>query len=307
MRTPTLLPALCLTALVALAGCSDDDGGGPLPTAVPTATATSPPPPSATATAEPASTATPTLTTAPAETATATPTATVVAEETATPTATAVPEDTATPTVTETPGAATANVRVVHGCPDAPPVDVLVDGVVALSEVPYLAFSDYLAVPAGTRNVQVRASEGGAVVIDADLELAGGTDYTVIATNVLAAIEALVLVDDRSLPGDEAVSVRVVHGAVNAGLVDVYVTGPDDELEAPLLEDFDFKDVTGYLTIPSGTYRVRVTPAGTTDVVIDTGALDLPANTVLTVIAVEAEGGGAPFGVLPLVDATASE
>src|SRR3954452_20792486 len=42
-----------------------------------------------------------------------------------------------------------ARVRVVHASPDAPNVDVLVDDAKVLSDVPYLAASGYLAVPAG--------------------------------------------------------------------------------------------------------------------------------------------------------------
>ena len=59
---------------------------------------------------------------------------------------------------TTEPTPVTANVRVVHASPDAPNVDVLVDNVVVLTNVPYEAASAYLAVPAGTRNFKVNAT-----------------------------------------------------------------------------------------------------------------------------------------------------
>ena len=54
-----------------------------------------------------------------------------------------------------TPSAATANVRVAHLSPDAPPVDVYVNGTKALSNVPFQDVSSYLPVPAGSTNFRV--------------------------------------------------------------------------------------------------------------------------------------------------------
>ena len=42
-----------------------------------------------------------------------------------------------------------ALVRVVHASPDAPAVDVYVDGNKALSNVPFFTASNYLPLPAG--------------------------------------------------------------------------------------------------------------------------------------------------------------
>ena len=44
-----------------------------------------------------------------------------------------------------------AQLRVVHASPDAPNVDVLVDGKIVLTNVAYEAASNYLTVSAGSR------------------------------------------------------------------------------------------------------------------------------------------------------------
>ncbi len=198
---------------------------------------------------------------------------------------------------------ATAQLRVVHGSPNAPNVDVLVDGSVALANVPYRTSSAYLGVPAGTRELQVRAAGTTTTVIDADAPLAAGRAYTVLATGLLANIAPLVLEDDLSAPAAGTARLRLVHAAPGAPNVDVYVTAPTADLATatPTLANVPFRAASAYLQVPAGSYRVRITPAGTRTVAIDVQAT-LDAGQVRTAIAVDAPGGGAPFGALLLAD-----
>ncbi len=197
-----------------------------------------------------------------------------------------------------------ARVRVVHASPDAPNVDVLLDDAEVLADVPYLAASDYLEVPAGEHNVKVNAAGTSTSVIDADVDLTDGTDYTVIASGLVASIAPIVLEDDNSAPGSGNARVRAIHGAPSAPAVDIYVTAPGADLEAetPALSAMEFGDVADYIEAPAGDYQVRVTPAGTKTVVIDSGTLSLASGQVRTAIAVDATGGGAPFSLLLLED-----
>ena len=197
-----------------------------------------------------------------------------------------------------------ARVRVVHASPDAPSVDVLLDDAEVLSDVPYLAASDYLAASAGDHNLKVNAAGTATTVIDADVTLADGTDYTVIASDLVAQITPIVLEDDNTAPAAGNARVRAIHGAPSAPAVDIYVTAPGADLEAatPVLTGVSFGDVADYLEVPAGDYQVRVTPAGTKTVAIDSGALTLESGQVRTAIAVDALGGGAPFDLLVLAD-----
>jgi hypothetical protein len=197
-----------------------------------------------------------------------------------------------------------SRVRVVHASPDAPDVDVLVDDAVVLSDVPYLAASDYLELADGGHNVKVNAAGTSTTVIDTDVDLADGSDYTVIASGLVANIEPLVLEDDNSAPAAGNVRVRAIHGAPSAPAVDVYVTPPGADLALipPALSNVAFGDVSDYIEAPAGDYQVRITAAGTKTVVIDSGALTLTSGQVRTAIAVDATGGGPPFDLLVLAD-----
>jgi Domain of unknown function (DUF4397) len=197
-----------------------------------------------------------------------------------------------------------ARVRVVHASPDAPNVDVLLDDDEVLSDVPYLEASDYLEASAGEHNVKVNAAGTATTVIETDVTLAEGADYTVIAAGLAAEITPIVLLDDNSTPAAGNARVRAIHGAPGAPAVDVYVTAPGADIETalPVLTGVEFGDVADYLEVPAGDYQVRVTPAGTKVVAMDSGSLTLESGQVRTAIAVDALGGGAPFDLLVLAD-----
>lgn len=201
------------------------------------------------------------------------------------------------------PGA-TAQLRVVHASPDAPNVDVLVDGAAVLSNVPFKTASSYLAVQRGTRNLRVRATGTSTVVIDANAALAAGNAYTVIATGRVASIAPLVLEDNLTSPAAGNVRLRLVHGSPTAGNVDIYVTAPSASIAsiAPTVANVPFRAASSYLEVPAGTYRVRITPVGTKTVAIDVNDVALAAGQIRTAIAVDAPGGGTPLSAILLAD-----
>ena len=197
-----------------------------------------------------------------------------------------------------------AFVRVLHNSPDAPNVDVLVNDSTALENVAYLESSNYLEVGEGSNNIKVNPTGTEDSVIDEDVSLTEGVYYTVIASDVVANIGALILTDDRTEPEAGNVRVRVVHGAPSAPAVDVYVTAasPDLSNETPVLENVSFEDFSDFLEIAEGTYEINVTLTGTTTVAIGPVSVTLNDGEIRTIVAVESDGGGAPFDLNVLAD-----
>ena len=199
---------------------------------------------------------------------------------------------------------ATAQLRVVHASPDAPNVDVLLDNAPVLTNVAYKAASNYLEVPSGSRNLKVRSAGTSTVVIDQNGTLAQGAFYTVLATGRVASIAPVVLTDDQTNPASGNIRLRLVHASPTAGNVDIYVTAPTADIATatPTLANVAFRTASNYLEVPAGTYRVRITPAGTKTVAIDANNVALAAGQVRTAVAVDAPGGGAPLGAILLAD-----
>ena len=198
----------------------------------------------------------------------------------------------------------TAQVRVVHASPDAPNVDVLVDGAAVLTNVPFKGSSNYLDVPAGSRNLRVRATGTSTVVIDQTAAVTTGKRYTVLATGRVASIAPLVLEDDLAGPGPGNVKLRLVHASPTAGNVDIYVTAPGASIATatPTVANVAFRAASNYLEVPAGTYRVRITPVGSKTVAIDVNDVALTAGQVRTAVAVDAPGGGTPLAAILLAE-----
>jgi hypothetical protein len=197
-----------------------------------------------------------------------------------------------------------SRLRVLHGSPNAPAVDVLVDNGAVLTNVPYKTASGYLSVNSGTRNIKVNAAGSTTTVINADVNLARDTDTTVIATNVLASIEPVVLTDDNTAPASGQIKLRLVHAAPGAGNVDIYVTAPGADLAttSPTLTNIPFKAASSYLAVPAGTYRVRITGAGSKGVAIDSGSLTLAAGQIRTAVALGNPATGQELTAVVLAD-----
>ena len=168
------------------------------------------------------------------------------------------------------PPAPSTIVQIVHASPDAPAVDVLVDGEVALTGVDYKASSGWGDFDAGTYSVEVQGILPGgnaSVIGPADLTFEADTINTVVALNDVQNIEPLVLTQPDTAVTAGAARVWVLHAANNVqelvgGPVDVYVTAPDADLTAAApLGSFNFKETLpadGPAELTAGDYQIRV-------------------------------------------------
>jgi hypothetical protein len=209
-----------------------------------------------------------------------------------------------------------STVRVVHASPDAPNVDVLVDDATppAIVDLAFGDATDRIPLPPAEYNFKVvPTGEAAPVVIDEDLGLVAGVEYSVFAAGLLAdlgsmeddalPIGALVLTDDDRSVGTEA-KLRVVHTSPAAGNVDIYLVeqGADIADIDPTLADVPFLANSGYLSVPPGPYDVIVTGAGSKMPAIGPAPVTLDAGGVYTAAARDADGGGAPLSLILLDD-----
>jgi hypothetical protein len=196
-----------------------------------------------------------------------------------------------------------ARIRVLHASPDAPAVDIFLDGQKAVTNLAFDSITDYVNVTAGAHNVKVfpAPSDGsGTPVIEADVTLSAGTDYTVAAVGKLSEIGPLVLTDDNKAPAEGQVRLRFVHASPDAPAVDIYAEGA-----GVVVPNAAFKDASGYLDLPAGTYNLEVRAAGTETVALDLPGITLEKGKVYTAFAVGLLQGQPALKAKLVVDATA--
>lgn len=196
-----------------------------------------------------------------------------------------------------------AKLRVIHASPDAPAVDVYVNGAKAISNLAFKDVSPWASLPAGSYDVKVTPAGKTDTVLAATLPLVGGKYYTVVAEGKLANISAKVIEDNLTAEAGKA-KLRIVHASPDAPAVDVAVKGGP-----VLVSNLSFPNASDYLSVDPMTVDVEVRPAGTTTVALAVPGLKLEAGKVYTVYAVGLLNGTPALGVLPVVDtaSTAAE
>ena len=186
--------------------------------------------------------------------------------------------------------AAPASVRIVHAA-EAGAVDVLVDGSVAVSGLARHSFTrDRLSVPAGSRSISVNGAGSSSSVLSFSADFASGRDYTVVVVGGGNAPLASVQAAD-SLTSDNLGKFRVIHGVPGADGVRLTV-----ENGAELASGVNYRQASGYLSVPSGTQRISLYAGGAQPVLSD--AVPFNAQRIITTVVVR-DGAGLKYINIP--------
>ncbi|WP_226666497.1 DUF4397 domain-containing protein [Metabacillus litoralis] len=183
-------------------------------------------------------------------------------------------------------------VRVLHTSPDAPAVDVYVNGQKVITDLTFKETTDYLRLPPGQYTIEVYpAGDMSQLVLQERVALTRNTYYTAAATGKLANISLDVFVDKPYVSPNQS-KVRVIHLSPDAPNVDIAVKGGD-----VLFRNVPFKKATDYLTLSPMTVNLEVRVAGTNNVVLSIPQVQLKAGKTYTAVAVGLANG------MPALDA----
>ncbi len=196
----------------------------------------------------------------------------------------------------------TANLRFVQGSPDAPAVNLLVNGTTETSNMLYGNASGYVSVKAGTVHVQVIPVNSTKPLLDQSVSLADSAHETLFLTGPVSQLKPLVLKDGVATSTTTTTNnVRVVNISTQMGPADVYLVAPGVNLGAAtaVASGLAFGQNTTYTTFTQGgNYEVYMTVPGSLTVYLATGPLTFASKLVQTVVIEDAPAGGFTFSVL---------
>jgi Domain of unknown function (DUF4397) len=173
-----------------------------------------------------------------------------------------------------------AMLRIVNLIPDAGgPINVTLDGSTFVSGLNFEATTQYQQIDAGTRAIQVSVAGGASNIISTTLTFTGITNYTLVIYGPAAEATSLLVNDacptnGQALctdPGAGNFFLRVINAATTGAGVDVYVTAPGANLDAaaPNIAGVSVGMTSAFATLAAGNLQVRVTSAGTKQVIYD--------------------------------------
>ncbi|PKM21929.1 MAG: hypothetical protein CVV10_06855, partial [Gammaproteobacteria bacterium HGW-Gammaproteobacteria-14] len=208
-----------------------------------------------------------------------------------------------------------AELRVIHAATNAPAVNLNVndDAFDAVQGLEYGQATSRLMVRPAVYGVSVDGVLPGGdvteVVAPVNLNLRRNEITSVVAIGLIGASGAVefapeVIVTPKANVGANETRVQVVHASAAAeqalsGGVSVYVTAPGASLTAgEALTTFNLRETAGPVVVPSGDYRIRIAPGGSTTPVFDSGRITLPGGADLMVLAVDSTGPGSPVKLL---------
>ena len=171
---------------------------------------------------------------------------------------------------------------MIHASPDAPAVDIYVNGSMVVEN---LAFGPAPTLRPSPRVTTVRSrsfprgARSTMSLFDTTVDLGPGNAYDVIAVDMVEILDAIVENVDLSAVPEGQARLRVIHASPDVDGVDVVVTdGPE------LFTGVDFKDTTDYTVLDAGTYDIQVKNGD--DVLIRVQDFTVEAGQVYDVIAI---------------------
>lgn len=184
-----------------------------------------------------------------------------------------------------------AKLRAAHAVPDAPAVDVLVDGNVAVPGLEFRDVTGYLELAAG-KKYEIAINEAGTdnEVFSTTRELSAD-DFTAAATGNLEPEGEedgfyLDIFEDKLGAIEHGKGrVRAYHLSPDAPAVDVAVAGEDDEPAVFLAQGIEFGEAGPNVEVADDTYPVAVYPAGSDTPVFGPENVNVNGGQVLSAFA----------------------
>ena len=198
-----------------------------------------------------------------------------------------------------------ARIRVFNASPDIGGVDVTLNDEVEMDNLTFGEGTGYSSVLSGVVMFLVKKAGGGGVLVDEGRAAEARKFFTYVIFGFSHNLGTELFLDDLELDKFDKAELRVINLSPTIGPVDVFVSPPGGDIGtlSPDIAGLGLAEASTNLRVPLSTeQRIRVTPADSKTVLVDSGTVSFNLGQIRTVVILDAPGGGAPFSLVFLAD-----
>ena len=198
-------------------------------------------------------------------------------------------------------GSKTAQLRLLNASVGYPSLDLSVNSTVQNAAVAYGAAGSYANVTTDAITTAITVAGSSNTLSSSSRSLTKDTHYTLVGYGWQGALKTALVQEDVAAADANKAKLMVLNLAVDAGSVDVYLTGNTDALADASAVTSNVPGGAGsaYTVVGSGTYRLRVTGANDKDDLrLDVTGVALDSTKVAVLALTSGPGGVLVNGVL---------
>jgi hypothetical protein len=195
-----------------------------------------------------------------------------------------------------------AYARILHAVPDAPAVDVYVNGNLIAKHLPYKQFTDYFLVSPGEYRIEVfTTGKRESLAASACLHICPCSAVTIAVNGVLCDVGLIAIPEvydvNRQIRRPRKAYFRSVNLSPNAPPLDITLTDG-----VRLFRNVRYKAHTRYIILDPGTYTLQVKPAGSNQMGLTVPNVVLERGRAYSIYAVGLVGGEPPLEAIMVQD-----
>lgn len=189
-----------------------------------------------------------------------------------------------------------AKVRIFHAAPDAPNVDVYINGTRILKDFSYKEATDYLTLPPGKYQIDVYPTGNmTTTVISRKVQVGSGKLYTMAIAGIAKNLRLIPHEDFPYVPQGEA-KIRFINLSPDTAQVDFAVKNSDI-----VFPNVSFRKNTDYINVTPMQVDFEIRTAGTKEIALSLPDVTLQPNTTYTVYLIGLSDGTPPLEGLILI------
>jgi hypothetical protein len=170
-------------------------------------------------------------------------------------------------------------VRFLHTSPDAPEVDIYINGQMQVKHLPFRVASNYLPLKPGKYHIDIYP-KGNSIdsILNKKITVEPDKSYTLAIIDSVKKMRLLPYLNQPEVPMNES-KIRFLHLSADTGALDMAVK--DRDIVFP---NISYKQTTDYLGIMPMTVDLEVREAGTKTIVLPMPKAQFRPNETYTIV-----------------------